>query len=290
MVFSIDMVAQTPAASEAETESARSMMAGNEKHVEHMAMNAKAWDAYQPAYMDLHLKAHPDFFEYLAGGGVYLDGNEVRLAGDVTGLTVLDVCCAGAADEAFSWENLGANVIACDLSPVAIEIARQNAARLNSRIQFMVADAQELAPVASDSVDLVYGRYLCWFEDIEETMRSWFRVTRPGGRLLLSAEHPVSLCLRTEGDTYRVAWDYGDESPEYGAFRGTPLADQFGGWQGPQNPAVEFFHPTWRIVNAILDAGFGLLRMEEVCRRDAEGARADLPHDLYLLARKPTSA
>jgi hypothetical protein len=51
---------------------------------------------------------------------------------------------------------------------------------------------------------------------------------------------------------------------------------------------VEFFHPTWRIVNAILAAGYQLLRMEEVCRLDDSGEhRADLPQDLYLLARKP---
>jgi SAM-dependent methyltransferase len=258
-----------------------------DKHAEHMAMNEKAWDAYHPAYMDFHLKAHPDFFEYLAGGGVYLDDDEVRLAGDVTGLTVLDVCCSGAADEAFSWENLGAHVIACDLSPVAIEIAKQNAARLNSRIQFVVADSQELAPIAGDSVDLVYGRYLCWFEDLEQTMRTWFRVTRPGGRLLLSAEHPISLCLEAEGDTYRVIWKYYDESPDYGDFRGTPLADHFGGWQGPGDRCVGFFHPTWRIVNAILDAGYQLLRMEEPTRVAGEEQLRDLPNGLYLLARKP---
>ena len=123
-----------------------------EKHLE---TNRKAWDAYQPAYMAFHLKEHPDFFEHLAEGGTYLQDYELRLAGDVGGLTVLDVCCASAADEVFSWENRGANAIGCDLSPVAIEIARENARRLKSRARFEVADAQKLAPIASESVDLV---------------------------------------------------------------------------------------------------------------------------------------
>jgi len=263
-------------------------MTSKDKHAEHTAMNRKAWDAYQPDYMEFHLKAHPDFFEHLGGGGVYLDDDEVRLAGEVTGLTVLDVCCSSAADEAFSWENLGANVIACDLSPVAIDIAKENAARLKSRIQFVVADAQELAPIASDSVDLVYGRYLCWFEDLEQTMQTWFRVTKPGGRLLISEGHPLTGCLRVEGETYRLVWKYHDESPEYGDFEGTPLADHCSGWRGPRHPSVEFFHPTWRIVNAILAAGFQLLRMEEPTRLPGSERRcADLPHDLLILARKP---
>jgi len=257
------------------------------KHAEHMAMNENAWDAYQPAYMEFHLKAHPDFFEHLAGGGIYLDGDEVRLAGDVTGLTVLDVCCAGAADEAFSWENLGANVIACDISPVAIAIARQNAVRLNSRIQFVLADSQVLAPVESESVDLVYGRYLVWFEDLEQTLRAWYRVTRPGGRLLISIGHPLVECLEAEGGTYRVARKYHDEAPLYCDFDGTPMAAYFGGWHGPQCPSVEFFHPTWRIVNAILDAGYQLLRMEEPTRVSGEEQPRNLPSGIYLLARKP---
>jgi SAM-dependent methyltransferase len=259
-----------------------------DKHAEHMAMNEKAWDTYQPAYMEFHLKARPNFFELLAGGAIFLDDDEVHLAGDVTGLTVLDVCCASSADEAFSWENLGANVIACDLSPVAIEIAKQNAARLKSHIQFVVADAQELAPIASESVDLVYGRYLVWFEDLEQTMRAWFRVTKPGGRLLISEGHPLTECLKAEGDSYRVVRNYHDEAPRYCDFDGTPMADHFGGWHGPRHPSVEFFHPTWRIINAILAAGFYLLRMEEPTRlAEGEERCADLPHSLFVLARKP---
>ncbi|HUT75538.1 MAG TPA: class I SAM-dependent methyltransferase [Armatimonadota bacterium] len=262
-------------------------MTSKDKHAEHLAMNRKAWDAYQPDYMEFHLKAHPDFFEYLAGGGVYLDDDEVRLAGDVTGLTVLDVCCASSADEAFSWENLGANVIACDFSPVAVEIAEQNAARLRSRVQFVIADSQELAPIASESVDLVYGRYLCWFEDLEQTLRSWFRVTKAGGRLLLSQGHPIAECLKAEGDFYRIAHKYHDEVPERYDFRGTPLARQHGGWD-QSHPMIEFFHPTWRIVNAILDAGYHVLRMEEPTRLvGSEERHADLPHTLFILARKP---
>ena len=195
---------------------------------EHLAMIRAAWDAYQPAYMEFHLKERPDFFEHLSSGGTYLSDYERRLAGDVSGKTVLDVCCAGAADEAFSWENLGANVVACDVSPVAIEIATRNAERLGSRVRFFVADAQELAPIESESIDLVYGRYLCWFEDLDRTFRAWFR------------------------------------------------------------PAVEFFHPTWRVINAALNAGFRLIRVEEPLPRAwaGEGQKHMLPRSLVILAEK----
>ncbi len=258
-------------------------MSNKSKHAEHMAMNEKAWDAYQAFYNERLGPTYPE--DAFAGGQVHLDETEVRLAGDVTGQVVLDVCCASYADEVFSWENLGAKAIGCDLSPTAVAIARQNAVRLNSRAEFFVCDSQELAPIASESIDMVYGHYLCWFEDIERTLQSWFRVTRPGGRLLISQTHPITTwVLEVEGDSYRVARKYYDESPEYGIFTGTPAAE--GRWRGPYHPVVEFFHPTWRIVNAALEAGYQLLRMEEACEAD-EGRRPDLPNQLYLLARKP---
>jgi len=124
----------------------------------------------------------------------------------------------------------------------------------------------------------------------EKSVRNYlaekFRQLRPGGRLLISIGHPVTGCLEATGDGYRVTKKYYDESPEYYQFTGTPAAE--GRWKGPYRPCVEFFHPTWRIVNAILAAGYQLLRMEEVCRLDDSGEhRADLPQDLYLLARKP---
>lgn len=255
---------------------------------DYLTTNRKAWDAYQPDYMAFHLKEHPDFFEHLASGGTYLQEYEVRLAGDVAGLTVLDVCCAAAADEAFSWENLGANVIACDLSPVAISIAKQNAARLKSRIRLEVADAQELAPIAADSVDLLYGRFLMWYADLDRTMRSWFRVLRPGGRLLLCTFHPVTCCLDAQADgSYRLNRSYANETPDCGHFTGTGMANRHGGW-GQKHPSVEFFHPSWRVLNAILAAGFRLLHVEEPTRHSLPGQEKDdqLPHSLVVLARK----
>jgi len=261
--------------------------ASDNRRAKHLAMNRKAWDAYQSAYMEFHLKEYPDFFEYLSGGGVFLSDFEVRLAGEVAGLAVLDVCCASSADEAFSWENLGANVIACDITPVAIEIAKRNAVRLKSHIRFVVADAQELAPIASDSVDLLYGRYLCWFEDLEKALRAWYRVVRPGGRLLLVTPHPTCCCLESEGETCRIVRSYDDESPDYHDFTGTDMADRHGGW-GQRHPCVEFFHPTWRIINAVVAAGFCLRHVEEPtvsrCRDEEHCTR--LPHSLVVLAEK----
>ena len=155
---------------------------------ERLNINRAAWDAYQADYMQFNLKGRPDFFERIECGDVLLDAEVVELAGNVAGLDLLDICCASDAKQAFSWANLGARVTACDIAPTAVEIASCNALRLGLDITFHVADAQTLEPVSDESQDMVFATYLGWFEDIELAVRTWARVLRPGGRLLIDID------------------------------------------------------------------------------------------------------
>lgn len=123
----------------------------------------RTWDSYHPIYMECILKDRPDYHEFFANGGVD-DDFEFRLLGEVRGLKLLDTCCACDASQAFSWTNLGATVTACDISPVAIETAKVNARKMNLNVDFQVADAQTLVPIADNEYDIIYATYICWYE------------------------------------------------------------------------------------------------------------------------------
>ncbi len=256
------------------------------KKAEHLSMIRSAWNAYHPAYMEFNLKERPDFHGFFARGGVVLHDFEMELAGDVKGRKLLDICCGGDAKQAFSWENLGAEVVACDISPVAIRIAKKNAEKIGSRIRFLVADAQRLKPITDCQFDIVYATYMVWLEDIQEAARSWYRVLKPRGSLLLVHSHPVVDCLDVEGESLKLRRSYFDRSPEYYTFTGTPLADKHGGWEG-KVPVVEFFHTFSAIVNALADAGFRIRRMVEPEPEDEESSpKSHLPGLLGFLATK----
>ena len=126
---------------------------GEGKHL-HKQMLRDAWSAYHPDYMGFFLKERPDFYAFFANGGVALVQSEVELLGDVSGLRLLDTSCGCDAQQAFSWENLGAEVVGSDLSPVAIKIARENARKIGSGVEFVEADAQTLDPFPSESFDI----------------------------------------------------------------------------------------------------------------------------------------
>ena len=255
---------------------------------ERLNINRAAWDAYQADYMQFNLKELPDFFERLGNGDVTLDDEVVELAGDVAGLDLLDTCCASDAMQAFSWANLGARVTACDIAPTAIEIAGQNALRLGLDVKFHVADAQTLDLISDESQDLVFATYLGWFEDIELAVGAWTRVLRPGGRLLIDTDHPVTDILDRSDDELRIEWPYFDRSPECYEFVGTPLARRHGGW-GRSMPIIWFHHTLSDVFNAVVGAG---LRIERVVERPyggifPGGTPSELPGAISILARKP---
>lgn len=129
---------------------------------EHLGMSRRAWDAYHPHYTSFKLKKRPDFHQFFADGGVELSDVEIELAGDVKGKKLLDTCCAGDATQAFSWENLGAEVVACDFSPVAVKLAKRNAEKIGSCIEFKVADAQILTLLENNQFDIVYAIPAGW--------------------------------------------------------------------------------------------------------------------------------
>jgi len=235
--------------------------------------------------MEFHLKEWPKFHEHFKNGGLMLDDYVVELLGDVAGMDLLDVCCACDAKQAFSWANLGAKVTACDLSPEAIRIARENAKKIGLDVEFHVADAQTLVPIGDRSFDVVFATYLCWFEDIPTACRNWLRVLRPGGRLLMHFHHPFSRHLGAEGDALVPSRSYFDVSPSREDFTGTDLAGRHGGW-GKSVPCVEFHHTLTIVLNAALAAGFRLLRIDERCHAE-EHPLSQLPTHVAALWQRP---
>ncbi|KAB2345558.1 class I SAM-dependent methyltransferase [Actinomadura rudentiformis] len=112
------------------------------------------------------------------------------LAGDVSGLTVLDAAC-GPGLYAAELRRRGARVIAFDQSPTLVELARE---RLGTDGDLRVHDlAEPLSWVDDGSVDLVVlALALHYVDDRVAMLREFRRVLRPGGVVVLSTHHPIA--------------------------------------------------------------------------------------------------
>jgi SAM-dependent methyltransferase len=197
----------------------------------------------------------------------------------VAGRHVLHLQC-GTGESTAELVDLGALVTAVDISPEALDIARQRV----PTAAFMEADVQALPlELRHHRFDLVYtgGGVLHWLHDLDSWAAGIAGALKPGGTLLLYDQHPVVGCV-----DHLARWrdDYFDEDVQVSV-----------GWQHFEltgAAAVEEKHERhWRlgqVVTVIADAGLVVRRLEEFdsiypwIRHDKR-----IPGQFLLLADKP---
>ncbi len=117
----------------------------------------------------------------------------------------------GVATDALIRKYPKAKVLALDFAMPMLRLARKKGP-LFRRPQCLCAD-QELLPLATQSVDLIYSNVaLQWCTDLEQTFGELYRVLRPGGLLMFSTFGPDTL---TE---LRQAWSEADGYPHVSSF------------------------------------------------------------------------
>ncbi|GAB3574445.1 class I SAM-dependent methyltransferase [Leifsonia lichenia] len=124
----------------------------------------------------------------------------VELAGDVAGRRVLDAGC-GSGPILSDLRDRGAVVTGFDSSAGMVAQARR---RLGADADLLVADLAHPLPFADQTFDdVVVSQALHYLEDWAPTLAEFRRVLKPGGRLLVSEEHPSAVFLsdRLSGGT-----------------------------------------------------------------------------------------
>ncbi|MDR2215896.1 MAG: malonyl-ACP O-methyltransferase BioC [Nevskiaceae bacterium] len=120
--------------------------------------------------------------------------------------TVLDLGCGtGAAAAALKKRYPRARVIAADIAPGMLAVARQRS-RFWRRFECIEADAHRL-PLPVASVDLIFTNLMLqWADPLDAALAEIARVLRPGGLLLASSFGPETL------QQLRWAWREADDA------------------------------------------------------------------------------
>lgn len=127
----------------------------------------------------------------------------VRRLAPAPGERWLDVG-TGTGAVAIRAAQAGARATGLDLSPALIDTAQRLAVEAGADVAFVVGNAEAL-PFADASFDVVSSAFgVIFAPDHEAAARELGRVTRPGGRLGLTAIVPQS----PGGVTWRVLWKY----------------------------------------------------------------------------------
>ncbi len=131
-----------------------------------------------------------DYFEFIADlgmtkhyGSMEATRELVELCHIGSGKYVLDVGCGVGATPCYLAQNFDCRVVGVDLVYKMIEQSREraNAAGVEDRVAFLVADARQL-PFADNLFDAVIMESVnVFFDDKSQVMREYIRVTKSGG-------------------------------------------------------------------------------------------------------------
>jgi SAM-dependent methyltransferase len=134
---------------------------------------------------------------------------ELRLLGDLHGKRVLDLGCrTGAGAVAFAQQ--GAIVIALDSSDAHVARARARAEQAEVKVEWRTGDLADLAFLRAESIDAAFSAYsVAEVDDASRLFRQVQRVLKPNGPFVFSYEHPMSLCVDSNGSVTRSYFDPG---------------------------------------------------------------------------------
>jgi len=222
---------------------------------------ARYWDENADSWADQVRKGWDYYREYFNNPAF------LRFTGDLVGKKVLDAGCGEGYNTRLLGRS-GARMVGVDISQRMIEFAREEERREPFGIRYEVASYSDLSLFDDASFDAVVS-FMALMDGpkYDHAVREFFRVLRPGGELVFSITHP---CFMTRG--------YGWVKDEHGNPTKLTVSDYFESqpyverWRFSEGPtprdaepfAVPVFPRTMsEYVNALIEAGFTLRRLEE---------------------------
>lgn len=216
--------------------------------MDYLEINRKSWNQRTKTHV---ASKFYDVDGFLAGETSL---REIELAemGSVEGKSLLHLQCHFGLDT-LSWARKGAIVTGVDLSPVAIEQARQLTEKTRLEAQFVCADVYAFGSQATDSYDMVFTSYgaLCWLPDLTRWAETVIRCLRPGGQFYMVEFHPI-YDLYSGYSYFHLDQPDIDESGTY-----TENCD------GKASETATWAHPLSDVIGALLDVGIRINQLNE---------------------------
>src|SRR5579871_147991 len=224
---------------------------------DYFALNRAHWDEVTPVHL-----ASPFYrTDAFRRGAMVLDEIAVESVGDVKGKRLLHLQCHIGLDT-LSLARLGAVVTGLDFSPAALDAARALSAEAGVPARFVQANVLD-PPADLTGFDLVFASWgvHCWIPDMAGWMRTAANALKRGGRLALIDDHPIRAML--DGDPPVIRYPY--DSPE------AIIIEDAGDYTDRSikvgaNRTAEWGHGLGTLVNAAIDAGLVIYRLDELDR------------------------
>ena len=215
---------------------------------EYFEMNRVGWDQ--------RVKTHTESKFYDVEG--FLTGNtslrEIELAelSGVRNKRLLHLQCHFGLDT-LSWSRQGAICTGVDISPVAIQQARELAEQTKLDAEFVCSDIYGFKRESAQLYDIVFTSYgaICWLPDLSKWAEVIAANLTIGGTFYMAEFHPVTDLIAGYSYFLPETPDVEEESTytENGA--------------GVVSKLVTWAHPLSNVINALIGAGIQVERVNE---------------------------
>lgn len=179
---------------------------------------------------------------------------EIELAEltDLNGRSLLHLQCHFGLDT-LSWARMGAHCTGVDISPVAIEQARELSKESGVDAHFVCSNVLDFDRGKARPYDIVFTSYgtICWLPDLMEWAGIVSSNLAPGGTFYMVEFHPIYDLLA--GYPYFTSPDPDvEEEGTYTENSGDTVAE-FAVWS----------HPLSSVINALIESGIEMLQLRE---------------------------
>ena len=245
--------------------------------------NKSNWDDFADNYK-LRVDRYGTWDKCHLDPTVAFTASEMEAFGDVGGKKIA-VLGSGANEVTFALVGMGAIVTSVDISEYQLRHARARAESLDLKAFYTASDVVNLGLLA-ESFDALHtgGSVACWVSDLDRYYAEAARVLKSGGILVLSEYHPIRTIWSSSEEHLIVEKPYGDIGPYLE--------------EGNEGDPYVFNWTVSDYVNAVLNAGFDLLKFEEMkpdpdknvewwkTHRKIQLKYEGLPQDILLVGRK----
>ena len=216
--------------------------------MDYFEMNRESWD--QRA--EVHFESRFYDVDGFLSGNTSLREIELAELTRVNGRRLLHLQCHFGLDT-LSWARLGAECTGIDISPVAIEKARQLNEQTCLNAKFDCTDVYSYSRGDAEPFDIIFTSYgtICWLPDLDKWAEVVASNLAVGGTFYMADFHPVYDLMA--GYSY-----FEIEEPDVEE-EGTYTENS-----GDLNtPMAVWAHPMGRIVNALINSGIAIQRLNE---------------------------
>jgi ubiquinone/menaquinone biosynthesis C-methylase UbiE len=190
--------------------------------------------------------------------------------------SVLEVACGSGGPALFMVRSTGCHLVGIDVHAAGVATANESAARegWSDRAKFLVHDAREPMPFPSDTFDAIISiDSINHIYDRGEMFAEWFRVLRPGGRVLYTDAVVVTGRLRRDEMLAR--------SPSMGEFVFSPNEADIELLESAGFAQIDIEDVTDNIVE-VASAWFAAREQVSIQLDDIEGADANAAFQRFL--------